>query len=574
MVFATNHSCEHVQHFHTVLGMGQRRLYEYFDFQRPSPPSGISFLDLPPNIRRQIYDEAGLFSNCLINLHHKGNRDRYPSEESTASDISSHSAEADDDHVYWDGCSFWYNLLQTSWAVYNEVSSIIYSENRFMIRHRDGGNLRPLQNLSPKSLASLTCLIIRVKVSSCDIGEDCCKAGLGDAPYSCKHYKPLGHLSRADRSIISEWQRTASRLAKFIQPSRLKLYFTCDTQDYETAKLVAKPFSQMPTLKDCAIRLARGPNRDLQQLAEEVVIRATGVWSHRFSSHFRFMDLPKELQLRILEFSDLVTPYEVEWCPGQGFRPARSPGSCMDSWEGCYCSRYHAAFSSKCHCWSPPSALFLVNRDMRKDATEIFYSKNYFVILPRGGYYEPALATPDRVEASLFLARVPSYVVRYLRSVEIVFPAFEEDYLRSDEKGYQDWLNTIDYIAKHANLSELSLTIYMSDIHEGTLIPFRSGLNREQKLTILRMYGRTLRPLARLRGLRDLFIHLTWPVDRQKWPVSDKEWEFRARETRKMEQKLEQLAMGDDYDSISRGKHDRHSEWRRSEQQHDSDDES
>lgn len=330
----------------------------------------------------------------------------------------------------------------------------------------------------------------------------------------------------------------------------------------------------MPTLKDCAIRLGREPNHDLQHLVEEVVIRATGVWKDRFSSQFRYMDLPKELQLRILELSDLITPYEVEWCPGEGLHLARSPRSCMDSWEGCYCARYHAAFSSKCHCWSLPSALFLVSRDMRKDAMEVFNSKNHFIIIPRGGCYEPAQATPDRVQPSLFLSHVPSYAVRYLRSVEIVFPPFEKDYLRVDENGYQDWLDTIDYIAKNAILSELSIAIYMSDVHEGTAVPFRSGLNREQKLTILKMYWRTLRPLARLAGLRDLLIHLTWPVDRQRWPVSDKEWEFRARETWKIEQKLEQLVMGDDYDSILRGKHKRCSQWKKSEQQHDSVDES
>lgn len=216
--------------------MGQRRLYEYFNFQRHPAPSEISFLNLPPNIRRCIYDEVGLISDCLINLRRRENRDRDPLEESTASDTSSHSTKAGDDETYWEGCSLWYNLLQTSRAIYNEVSSIIYSENKFMIRQRDGGNLRPLQNLSPKCLASLTCLIIRINISSCDIGEHCREVGLDDARYSCKHDKPLGKLSRADKSIISEWQRTASRLATYIQPSRLKLYFTCDTQDYETAK--------------------------------------------------------------------------------------------------------------------------------------------------------------------------------------------------------------------------------------------------------------------------------------------------------------------------------------------------
>jgi len=204
---------------------------------------------------------------------------------------------------------------------------------------------------------------------------------------------------------------------------------------------------------------------------------------------------------------------------------------------------------------------------------EVFYSTNHFAILPRGGCYEPVEESPDRVETSLFLSQVPSYAMPYLRSIEIVFPLFEKDYLRSDEPGYQDWLNAIDYIARNANIPKLSITIYMSDVHKNTPVPFRWGLNREQKLTIMKMYGRTLRPLARLAGLRDLFVHLICPMDRQLWPASDQVSEFRARETRKMERKFEQLVMGDDYDSISRGKHRICSQWSMSEQQHGSIDE-
>jgi hypothetical protein len=557
--------------------MGQRRLYEYFNYHsRPCPPpSGTSFLDLPPNIRRHIYDEAGLVSGCLINLlRRKTDRDRDPLEESSGSETSSRSAEVgDDDQFDWEGCPLWYNLLQTSRDIYTEVSSIIYSENRFMIHRRDGYDLRPLQNLSAKCLASLTCLIIWINVSSCDIREQCRRVTLHEACYSCKHEKPLGKSSCADKSIISEWRRTASRLAAYIQPSRLELYFACDTQDYETAKQVAEPILQMPTLKDCAIRLGREPNDDLQHLAEEVVLRVTGVSKICFCPQFRFMDLPKELQFRILEFSDLITPYEVEWWPRKGLHMARAIRNHTDYWEGCYLSGYHSAFSSKYRCWSPPSALFLVCWEMRRDAMEVFYSTNHFAILPRGGCYEPVEESPDRVETSLFLSQVPSYAMPYLRSIEIVFPLFEKDYLRSDEPGYQDWLNAIDYIARNANIPKLSITIYMSDVHKNTPVPFRWGLNREQKLTIMKMYGRTLRPLARLAGLRDLFVHLICPMDRQLWPASDQVSEFRARETRKMERKFEQLVMGDDYDSISRGKHRICSQWSMSEQQHGSIDE-
>jgi hypothetical protein len=45
--------------------MGQRSLHEYFSFKANSPPPGLSFLNLPYNVRHRIYDLAGLLHQSI-----------------------------------------------------------------------------------------------------------------------------------------------------------------------------------------------------------------------------------------------------------------------------------------------------------------------------------------------------------------------------------------------------------------------------------------------------------------------------------------------------------------------------
>ena len=132
--------------------------------------------------------------------------------------------------------------------------------------------------------------------------------------------------------------------------------------------------------------------------------------------------------------------------------PVPSLGCSKDWLLGCYYRRHHAAFSYReCGCWKQFTALFLIDRATRRAAIEIFYSRNQFVIVPWHARHQPALSTPERVEASLSLRSVVlAYAICRLRALEIVFPPFEGDYLTSDLAGYQDWASTIPPLAEHA----------------------------------------------------------------------------------------------------------------------------
>jgi hypothetical protein len=105
-----------------------------------------------------------------------------------------------------------------------------------------------------------------------------------------------------------------------MKPSRLQLHFFCDVDDLEAGMRAVEPFLSMPTLADCSIRLGQKANLALQDLARKTATGAVGCYSDEPRSPFRFLDLPQELRLQILEYTDLVTPLcEVERNPKSGF---------------------------------------------------------------------------------------------------------------------------------------------------------------------------------------------------------------------------------------------------------------
>lgn len=317
-------------------------------------------------------------------------------------------------------CASSYSLLLSCCAIYTEASSAVYSTNRFFIRYRDSRSLQPLRNLTPQSLALLTHLTVHLNVTSCEKGDPCWKALPGRQHRSDRYDKPLRLSPSSSHPILSEWRSTIECIRAHLKPSRLKLHFVCDVVDIETARQVALPLLSIPMLASCDIRLSRTPDPLIRQLARTTAMRAMGYPSYQSESPFRILDLPGELRRQIFEFTDLVTPLcETEWSPLEGFRLRYSNWRCggvgdcepplhyacqfRNCWEGsndgCFCRHFHAAFTPRCHCWSPPTSLFLVCRAVLEDARAVFFMRNRFVI-----YHSHDLVKhpPLRLEASIF----------------------------------------------------------------------------------------------------------------------------------------------------------------------------
>src|ERR1700710_671960 len=119
---------------------------------------------------------------------------------------------------------------------------------------------------------------------------------------------------------------------------------------------------RLPTLAHCSLRLGQTPDMIFHALAEKTVLQVTGRPTYYFDQAFRFLDLPDEIQIYILSYTDLVTDSIITWSKlsdtGLGcFK------KCTDSLEACYCAVRHSAYTSlSCRCWVMSSTLFLVNR--------------------------------------------------------------------------------------------------------------------------------------------------------------------------------------------------------------------
>lgn len=412
--------------------------------------------------------------------------------------------------------------------------------------------------------------------------------------------------------MIDEWLSVWNeKIRPELEGHRLTLNLICDVVDDETGALVVSSFLKEPEsfLQACSIRLSHRRNKDLENLARKAVEVVTQDSSfHEESSgsspspYFRFSDLPREIRQEILNYTDLVRPFrEVEWNAEQGLYsryrfprswskgcPLRTHGkfcnrqitykskirnkiapSYIGCWEksypnGCFCRAYHAAYSNvfQCSCWAAPTAFFLVGHEMRQDALQVFYTQNRFVVAPFGGETWYGIdSPPDRLPVSTFLTNViPKEALHHLRFLEIVFPSFGMEqpceYCPVRSPQWRDWVNTLENVKKHLNLSKLTMRAYFAFGH-------RAPMTVEQCFTILDNYIDTLAPLSNLRGIDRFFVHLTDPTI---W-FEDEEYdfpedEFPATPRAEIERQIERLVMGSDYDAVAEGKNDlRESRW-------------
>ena len=538
--------------------MKQRRLDQYLILTPKSPPSGLTIFDLPYQIRRSVYIYAGLIQECRFELNYACVR------EDEHQDLARTDLEHSDGECL-PSSLLSSPLLYVSRAVYREVSSILYGRNRFTICRSKAGGLSALHKLRPDTLASMTFLSIRLNARGSfpgTSGSDChcidwnprCIYAVGDPL--------LGMVSRHDRSVISEWRILCQRIAPHVQPSHLKLCLICDVKDYTTAQDILTPLMAMPTLKECSIRVSPAADRELRCLAETTTMRLTGRASA--SPLTRFATLPKELQLRILEHTDLVAPYDLEWDPESGYtcdssvEDSNSCATCTQVLDSCYLPLTSGAFASQCACWRFPINLFLVSRMFRTEAMRIFYSRNHFSDLPYGIGVDRR-SWSRMFELSPFLTRLPLAALKHLRSLQFMFPDSSE-FLLPHSKASRDWSYAIDRLSHGADLPQLSLIIDVS----GGRADFDSYLDLREVPAMERdrwaMYQRIVEPMVdRLRGLKDLFVHLSWPIYRSDADTLRNQHE----------QILEQRIMGEEYESILRGKLSYPNRWTRECRQRD-----
>ncbi|KAH6623809.1 hypothetical protein F5144DRAFT_372159 [Chaetomium tenue] len=548
-----------------------------------------------------------------------------------------------------------YGLLLSCRAIYNEASALLFSSNRFVIHYRNKRSLQPLRNVTPPSLASLTSLKIVLNQTSCHhrreaeaLGKCCTTAAFeGTAPTAAEGYcqrdgenhlhdTPLQSSDLCARLMLDEWRGTAVYLSSNIKPGALQLVLVCDVgqKEVEAAEQAVAPLLLLPELKDCHVRLCSSPNTQLRQLAQNAALQASRKLAPPPASHSTsLLNLPRELRIRILEYTDLVTPWkEVMWnrlepgyqylssgcsswagvpCPPSqhhGCQYGRCHGQEIMKdgvvlWDhhqsiGCFCRVQHAAFSSTCKCWAPPTPLFLICRHLCEDARFVFFSANRFVVSDslasgnpwvafdilraldlkspeqRNDYWEsdqyrqaqPPRAYPaHRFAASQFLREVvPAHCLGYLRFLELVFPPYNHECWPHDgHPALQDWMDTLDWAKDRINTPGITLRLTMagSRLWPPAYPDGREELTQAQGDAVLAGYDRILKPLARLgkHGLTRFYADFAWPWKWTDWVVHrllDTD-DYRATrswlegEDKLLSERAERLILGDDqYDRL------------------------
>ncbi|KAK0665487.1 hypothetical protein QBC41DRAFT_327825 [Cercophora samala] len=575
--------------------------------QLPIHDRATTLLHLSPKTRRRIYRFMGVAAHghvaksLVFNLHRMEKKEKQ--------------------HLGFHG------LLLSCRTIYSEVASLLYSENIFVIHSsRHAGPFDPLLALTNTALASLTCLKVVLNQTSChqetsrgDSVTDCCLVtdeplGAGRSWCERNHGKlhqpaALSNTDLSSLSLLMQWEAAANHLSG-ISEGRMTLFFVCDVEheDVEAGRLAVAPLLRLPRLKGCHIRLAKRPDWQLQRLAHDTVQKCLGLPPLRrlpasdTASPRAFLDLPRELRLRILGFTDLVTPIrEVSW-DGQVYRVNRPTHSmthhagynndlsvscrrdhhlgCRFSncWferttpgnyqPGCFCRLMHTAVSSHCRCWAPPTHLFLVCRALYCEAQHVFFSANRFIVHDYGDMLDPSIVPslpwvdsyPNaRLTASRFLRdQVPASSLRSLRFLELVFPAYMHPSWPSnpDHSAIADWIDTVEYIKDKINGPGLTLRVIMAS-SVGTAPVGHDRLTAEQGRQIERGYHNILGPLARLQDglcgpLHRFYAHLAYPWAYTEdtiamiWPDAKKYHTFIQSHEKRLKQEAERMVLGDD----------------------------
>ncbi|KAK4155744.1 hypothetical protein C8A00DRAFT_41672 [Chaetomidium leptoderma] len=521
-----------------------------------------------------------------------------------------------------------HGLLLSCRDIYAEAAALLYSANRFVLHYTDPGSLEPLLALTAPALSSLATLKIVLNQASCHqrtrdyYFQDCClyRSNFRSPPcggiHPHQHQRPL--LSSAPegnddplaaaQALLGEWRAAASHLSPHITPRRLELSLVCDIDPQhekavDLANSALEPLGLFPLLRSCHIRLCKTPDSRLRQAAQDAVLQSYGIstpYLKPTSPKATFVTLPRELRLRILELTDLVTPNKEVWWSRQDSKYLWSDaGGCLDclqnTWShcqffecwyrtitykrtrtgpfvGCFCRRRHAAFSATCTCWAPPGpALFLVCHALYRDAQLVFFSANRFIVhdfqssLP---WALPCAASGmlrqdypyKRLAASQFLQEViPTHCIAYLRFLELVFPPYlPPTWPQTDHPAMRDWRETVGWLRDKINGPALTLRLVGAGISYNTPEHYAETITVAEGDMIYRSYMDLLQPLKQLTegpgGLARFYADLPYPW--QWTEESENHWrgengeEWRDDKKRVLKKNAERRVMGDRYDRL------------------------
>lgn len=543
--------------------------------QRHDAASRTSFLSLPEELRYRIYKDARLITGALLRIVNPSalpqQRRRWSNLQRIAvlNIIGSPYAplyavierKGDNDR----GLQTYCNLRVSSREILADIRRYLHSRNDLLLCCADYEDLSLLLDMPRSLVVALKSLSIHIDFASphtarCRYFGRCCHRQWGEATnlWSAHYendYKPIQSAMENFEAFINLWRRAIAYLVSCADNSKLQIRLYANVDDSAAAEAIVQPLEE-GDLAVCIVRFGSMQDPSLQSIASRLV-NTTG--SARQQT-FRFLGLPPELRRRILSFTDLVTSKRI--CVKGGafsrYRAICEPSSSCPTPEFCCLDHschppsiyYDIPQYPLCDCWKPPTPMFLVCKDMLRDARALFFSANHFMILPSSRTEAPK----QQFECSYFIRQVvPEESLWSLRNLELFFPAFRHgDPLGSDKATYDDWKETINYMG--SRIKKLKLYLHMgSRDYFGPELAAGDELQSIQPLFNTQFH--IVQPLQALRCL-DLFLVRAYsPFYKEDAP------DFKA-ELREHERQLEDLVMGEKREGMLEAKSDfERKEW-------------
>lgn len=440
------------------------------------------------------------------------------------------------------------NLNASNSAISADVARFLCSHNEILVCCEHPTDLSVLLEFPLELLKSCRRMNIHINPASCHTvrglwQHNCCHRDTFD---NHKAYS-LKSTSNSFHALISIWRKVVRRLGSPADISRLRLNILCDLGDVTTAQLIVEPLERTG-LAISTLRLGSSHGLGLLDVACRTVLSKTPCQMKAKS--FRFLDLPSELRLHILSFTDVVTPHcEVEYkTSGNYICTARQEDRTCISRE--FCAYGHVVYPH-CGCWTPPTAIFLVCKGMLRDARAIFFASNSFTVaLDSRIFYRSVIGRP--FEASVFLRKVvPRENLSNLRSLELLFPPVFYDFAGGHEDTLRHWVDTIDFVAPR--LKKLKLRLIMGKRRSPLLVAPRQDdecpeYTRGRLEETFQIHEQIVRPLQKLKSLDSLLVSVYTPFLHEDW-----EFETTVRpQLQACERRLETLVMGSVHESVKR----------------------
>jgi hypothetical protein len=274
-----------------------------------------------------------------------------------------------------------------------------------------------------------------------------------------------------------------------------------------------------------------------------------------------YAQLPKEIRLEILRHTDLITPTsEIEWNSRDKYQirinerdySSRSIHPCTTHLNLCPC-RLHwdnptDGFIPQCLCWKPPISLFLVSKQFREDAMEIFFGYNNFVITPSCLIYSGTHEEyPEHGLREFLLFTVSKSALKYIRRLEIVFVLVAPYDTQIDQRLKE----TLEDLKDEFNMRILTVMLRLLDDGPSPVWTQHGAARDKDGVTLFQRekWSRLMDLLVIFKRAKNFYVNLTWSY---KSIESEKAWSkwwmrFEIPYIEAAENEAERYVMGDDY---------------------------